>query len=282
MATDGQKAIAKAEFAASLAKFVSGLSKRVCTEDGQWAIKGFIDLHKNVYSISSDTKVTSKILEIQIFPELLTFASEEDFDLILTEHQNYYPDMSFVSKKDSNIKFAVDLKTTYRLPRCPHQCNGFTLGSHGKYFTERTSLKNIRFPYGTYSGHFCLGLIYDRAESATIDETVKVPLHALSSIASVMSNLQFFVAEKWQIASDKQGSNNTANIGSIKLISDVVSGKGMFANLGEEWFDEYWINYAKIQVANDKGEFKAITTLKAFVEYRKGDASLILPRRTKD
>ena len=34
----------------------------------------------------------------------------------------------------------------------------------------------------------------------------------------------FFVAPKWKIASDSRGSGNTANIGSIKNISDIKRG----------------------------------------------------------
>lgn len=48
------------------------------------------------------------------------------------QHQNYYPDISLVSKENENIKFAVDFKTSYRNPKKPFLCNGFTLGSHGK------------------------------------------------------------------------------------------------------------------------------------------------------
>jgi len=47
----------------------------------------------------------------------------------------------------------------------------------------------------------------------------------------VAKNFQFFVTEKWMIASDKGGSGNTANIGSINNIADIVAGRGMFPNL---------------------------------------------------
>ena len=155
---------------------------------------------------------------------LLEFAAIHDFKLVLAEHQNHYPDMSFVSVNNPDIKFAVDLKTTYRKPDKPHLCNGFTLGSHGEYFRNRTSSKNIRFPYAEYDGHFCLGVIYDRAHAATIDETKMVSVDEMSALNSVMSNMQFFVAEKWRLASDRRGSGNTANIGSIELIEDVLAG----------------------------------------------------------
>nr|WP_330216919.1 type II restriction endonuclease [Helicobacter pylori] len=39
-------------------------------------------------------------------------------------------------------------------------CNGFTLGSHGEYFRNRTSTKNIQFPYSHYLAHTCLGILY--------------------------------------------------------------------------------------------------------------------------
>jgi hypothetical protein len=50
------------------------------------------------------------------------------------------------------------------------------------------------------------------------------------------------VCEKWRLASDKQGSGNTANIGSITFIRDILADNSLFARLEEEWFDEYWMN----------------------------------------
>jgi len=79
----------------------------------------------------------------------------------------------------------------------------------------------------------------------------------------------------------KVGSGNTANIGSINNIKDVVLGKGMFSKLGEEWFDDYWMNYNKIIIADGKGGTKKITTLKDFVKYRNGDISLIVPKNNR-
>ena len=268
----------KENFESALNMLAATLSRHVSTEEGQWTVKGFIDTFRNVYTISSDTKIVSKILEIHLFPKILAFAEEHGFGVVLAAHQNYYPDISFVSKDDESIKFAVDFKTTYRNPDKPWLCNGFTLGSHGRYFEERTSTKNIQFPYGEYSGHFCLGIIYDRSDAATIDETKRHPLDELQSITSVISNIQFFVAEKWKIAGDKGGSGNTANIGSIQRIDDILSGNGMFARLGEEWFDDYWMNFGKITARLSGGKTKKITSLEDFVRYRKGDTSLIVRR----
>ncbi len=266
-------------FEKELKAFVSDLQKHISTDDGQWSIKGFIDIYENIYTISSDTKIISKILEIHLFPKILEFSKKIGYKVVLAEHQNYYPDISFVDQKNEAIKFAVDLKTTYRNPRKPYLCNGFTLGSHGKYFEERTSTKNIQFPYDSYSGHFCLGIIYDRKAGSTIDETSSYSLSELHSITSVVHNFQFFVAEKWKIAGDKPGSGNTANIGSIKNISDIIHENGMFAQLGESWFDEYWMNYDKIHHKDTKGKTKTIKSLLEFVKYRQGDTSLIVPQR---
>jgi hypothetical protein len=269
----------KEYFAEKLKDLVTELREHISTDDGQWTVKGFIDIFKNVYTISSDTKIVSKILEIHLFPKILHFAQTYGFKVVLAEHQNYYPDISFVKASDESVRFAVDFKTTYRNPTKPHLCNGFTLGSHGEYFENRTSTKNIQFPYASYSGHFCLGIIYDRADGATIDETKSHNVNELQSITSVAKNFHFFVTEKWKIASDKGGSGNTANIGSINRIADIINGRGMFSNLGEHWFDEYWMNYKKITIQDGKGDTKKISSLREFVEYKNGDVSLIVKKR---
>ncbi len=173
---------AKEDFAGKLAKLAKTLKKQVSTENGQWTVKGFIDIFRNVYTISSDTKIVSKILEIHLFPQILAFAQVNGYKIVLAEHQNYYPDISFVKSEDESVRFAVDFKTTYRNPGKSHLCNGFTLGSHGEYFINRTSRKNIQFPYSSYAGHFCLGIIYDRADNATIDET---RIHGIDELKAI-------------------------------------------------------------------------------------------------
>jgi hypothetical protein len=290
----------KADFKKELKKFTEGLKEYVSTGTGEWTVKGFI----NIYTISSDTKIVSKILEIHIFPQLLQFADKIGYSIVLAEKQNWYPDLSFVKKQNQNIKFAVDLKTTYRDPDFPGHINGFTLGSHGTYFKDRTSNKNIQFPYSKYLGHFCLGIIYSRTHFDEISETEIIQvqdiqekygdekpkigerqvttLPHLKSITSVIGNFDFFVAEKWEIASDHQGSANTANIGSITNIEDLKMGNGIFANLGEEWFDEYWINHGSASMLKD-GKTKKITKLKDFLDF-KGKHDLlekIIARQTK-
>ena len=270
----------KEQFLDRLRLLVAELKSHISDDEGQWTVKGFVDIFENIYTISSDTKIISKVLEIHLFPKLLKFAESCGYKIVIADHQNYYPDISFVKNDDENIKFALDFKTTYRMPGKKHLCNGFTLGSHGKYFEDRNSKKNIQFPYSSYLGHFCLGIIYDRV-SSPVDETKSYSLSQLRSISSVASNFDFFVAEKWRIASDRSGSGNTANIGSIKSIEDIINGNGIFSKLGETWFDDYWMNYNKITVSDGKGATRKITTLRDFVAYRGGDVSLVVPGNNK-
>lgn len=240
-------------------------------------------MFKNIYTISADTKIVSKILEIHLFPVILDFADKNNYVIVLADHQNYYPDMSFVNKNNDNIKFAVDLKTTYRLEEYPGFCNGFTLGSHGAYFTNRKSTKNIQFPYSEYSGHFCICAIYSRTVSNKVDETKIYNLSELKSITSVINNIGFFSSEKWEVASDKSGSGNTANIGSINFIEDLKNSNCVFKNLGEDVFYDYWMNYGKITIKDDEGKDKKITNLKDFLIYkgRESDIDKINPRPRK-
>lgn len=61
----------------------------------------------------------------------------------------------------------------------------------------------------------------------------------LQTIPSVITDFEFFAQEKWKIASDKSGSGNTANIGSITYIPDILQGNGIFSILEEGSFNEY-------------------------------------------
>ncbi|WP_371870720.1 type II restriction endonuclease, partial [Helicobacter pylori] len=60
-----------------------------------------------------------------------------------------------------------------------------------------------------------------------MDETEILQLEKLDNITSVIKDFIFFVEGKWKIASDKGRSGNTANIGSIQYIDDILQGNGM-------------------------------------------------------
>ena len=256
----------KALFLAQLKAFANTLADKIAVND-EWTIKGFIDIFKNIYTISSDTKIVSKVLELHLFPQFLAFAEQTGYDIELAAYQNYYPDLTFISKADPSIKFAVDLKTTYREEKRPDFCNGFTLGSHGEYFINRESSKNIQYPYSAYSGHFCFGIIYTRAVLDKKNETHTYSIDELNEIPSVIHDFLFFAEEKWKIASDKGGSGNTANIGSIHNIQDILNGNGVFAKAGEELFDDYWANFGKIEIPAG-GKRKKLSSFSEYLQYR--------------
>jgi hypothetical protein len=257
----------KTSFQTALSDFAKTLGQHIAL-NGEWTVKGFIDVFKNVYPISSDTKIISKILELHLFPHFVDFAHRLGYVIELAAHQNWYPDLTFVNKENSDIKFAVDLKTTYLDEKRIGFCNGFTLGSHGGYFANRDSSKNIQYPYNKYCAHFCLGIIYSRAILTSDYETKCFSVDDLSAIPSVINHFTFFVVEKWKIASDKRGSGNTANIGSIKNVSDILSGNGVFAKAGEGIFDDYWVNFNKIQIETKDGKRKAMTSFDEYIAYR--------------
>lgn len=103
-----------------------------------------------------------------------------------------------------------------------------------------------------------------------------------------MKDFEFFACEKWELASDHQGSSNTANIGGITWIEDIRSGNGMFAKVGEAVFDEYWMNYDQIQLFRDgkpamskKGNPRKITRLNDYMVHKGIDMDLYNSKRTK-
>lgn len=267
-------------FSGQLKKFASSLGERIAL-NGEWTIRGFIDIFKNVYTISSDTKIISKILELHIFPYFMSFAENIGYEIELAEQQNWYPDLTFINRRKPDIKFSVDIKTTYRREDYPGFCNGFTLGSHGEYFINRNSKKNIQYPYDEYSGHFCLGIIYTRSIIDKLTETKTYSVNEVMDIPAVIRDFTFFAEEKWRIASDKSGSGNTANIGSIQKIDDIVLGNGVFAKAGEELFDDYWINFGKMEVPDITGKHRKLSSFADYLRYRGLPDSLNNPKAAK-
>ncbi|MDE7098878.1 MAG: EcoRV family type II restriction endonuclease [Ruminococcus sp.] len=272
--------IEKEVFIRNLKEFADTLVNYIST-DNKWNIRKFIDIFKNVYTISADTKIVSKVLELHLFPYFLDFAEKIGYNIEPASYQNWYPDLTFVKKDNPKVKFAVDLKTTYRDEKHSGFCNGFTLGSHGEYFIDRTSTKNIQYPYNEYSGHFCLGIIYSRSELDKYAETRVYTTEDIDKMPSVIHSFTVFAEEKWKIASDKGGSGNTANIGSIKKIADILSGNGVFAKAGEELFDDYWANFGKIEIPDNTGKRKKLSSFSEYLEYRRLPAELDNPKASK-
>ncbi|MCK5346870.1 MAG: restriction endonuclease, partial [Candidatus Heimdallarchaeota archaeon] len=197
------------DFKKKLTKEIDNFLAAIATDSGEWIVKGFIDVYKNIYTISVDTKVISKIIELMLFPLLVSFAEKYKYKIVLSENQNHYPDMSFVPK--DGTKIALDLKSTYRTST--NRVNGFTLGAFTGYFRDQKSSKNITFPYSEYSSHLVLGVVYNRSKE-TADERKTYEISDLKKITSVIRDFEFIIQEKWKIAGEKPGSGNTKNIGS--------------------------------------------------------------------
>lgn len=202
---------------------------------------------------------------IFLFPKLCAFAEKNKYKMVLCKEQNFYPDISFIDK--DNHKFALDIKSTYR--KNNKEVNGMTLGAFTGYFRDRKSTKNITFPYNEYAGHFVLGVIYSR-EELKIDERRIYQIDELQNITSVVKDFVFFVQEKYKIALDRPGSGNTKNIGSVIKIDELTNGKGHFAELGEEIFNDYWMFYLTKDMAKSVDLKSApYKDLKEYFEYKK-------------
>ena len=237
------------------------------TDNNDWIVKGFIDVNKTIYTISNDTKVVSKIIEILLIPKLEKFAADNNMTLELPSKQNYYPDLTFKDEK-GNL-FAVDFKTSYY---DGNRVNGLTLGSYWGYFRNRTKAMNTDHPYGEYKCHLVIGMLYKQS-SIEIDAKRTYQVDEVTQIKSVIENFIFFVQPKWKIANDAPGSGNTRNIGGITEIEKLQKGEGPFAALGEDVFDDYWMNYYGKADAQKAGiglpKYNNIASYKQYLEQQK-------------
>lgn len=237
------------------------------TDSKDWIVKGFIDIDKNVYTITNDTKVVSKIIELLSIPKLELFASKNGLDLELPSKQNFYPDLTFKDKEGR--LFAVDFKSSYY---SGESVNGLTLGSYWGYFRDRDSIKNMDHTYNSYCSHIVLGMLYKQSENKSNEKSV-YNVDELSAIHSVIEDFVFFVQPKWKIANDMPGSGNTRNIGGIKNIQNLIHGEGPFATLGEDVFDDYWMGYFNKTDARTAGigtpRYNNLTTYKKYLKKQK-------------
>lgn len=236
----------------------------MATNEGDWIIKGFIDVYQRVYSISVDTKIVSKVLELLLFPMFVEFAETHGLEIELCQHQNFYPDLTFTHRA-SGKRFALDIKSTYR--ESGTNVNGMTLGAFTGYFRNRESNKNTLYPYNEYAAHFVLGVIYSKCDEVA-DERKQFSLSDLAKIPSVIKDFQFFAQPKYRIATARPGSGNTKNIGSVVKIDALVNGAGPFATLGEEVYDDYWMFYLTRDMAEAVGVKRPYMNLKTYLAYK--------------
>ncbi len=251
------------------------LRDRVAAENGDWTVKGFIDVYQRVYTISLDTKVLSKVLELLLFPVIQTFAQEHSYRLVLARQQNQYPDISLISGDD--VYYALDIKTTFRRPpdKQGHvKVNGMTLGTFGGYFRDRERTTLSTFPYKMYAKHYVLGVVYTQVTD--VDERRIYDLSQLNHIPSVARDFSFFLQEKYRIAADRAGSGNTRNIGSTVYLDRLINGQGVFADLGVEIFDDYWMNYRTRDMARAEGfEHPPYSNLLEYKQFKAQGAQIL-------
>lgn len=222
-------------FREKLLGYFDDLRRQVAAQDGAWTVKGFIDVYSQIYTISLDTKVLSKVLELLMFPVLQRFAEQNEYDVRLASAQNQYPDVTLISRYDPAQCYALDIKTTFRTHADKQGrmlVNGMTLGTFQGYFRTRNRPVSSLLAYDRYIRHYVLGIVYSRVEG--IDERKVYTIEELNDIPSVANNFEFFLHEKYQIASDQPGSGNTKNIGSSKLLERLLDGTGVFSELSHQ------------------------------------------------
>ncbi|WP_350455618.1 type II restriction endonuclease [Macellibacteroides fermentans] len=253
-------------FLQKLQQEVGYFNSILSTERGDWIVKGFIDIYKNIYTITLDTKVVSKVIEILLIPAFNKFAEKNNLKLELAPQQNFYPDLTFICK-DSGEKYAVDIKSTMKDDE--NKIKSMTLGAFTGYFRNRASSKNTKYPYGDYSGHFVFGVVYTQIIDS-VNEKEKYTIDELGEIQSVIKDFVFFVQPKYKIATDRPGSGNTKNIGSVANLDDLINGNGKFSTLGEDIFDDYWMFYLTKDMAKDVGlNEPPYNNLITYFEYKK-------------
>ena len=167
------------------------------TSNNEWIVKGFIDIDKNVYTITNETKVVSKIIEFLLIPKLDKFARNHGMDLELPSKQNYYPDLTF--KDNEGHLFAVDFKSSYYNS---DTVNGLTLGSYWGYFRNRDKKMSMDYTYNSYSAHIVLGMLYKQSDETANEKSV-FGVDELEVIHSVIENFLFFVQPKWKKSFEK-------------------------------------------------------------------------------
>ena len=251
-------------------ELLSQLERELQTENGLWTLRGFVDTARRVYSLGNDTKVISKALELMLLPPIIRFWEGKGYRVTTARHQNFYPDISI---ERENARYALDLKTTYRLrlssPDRPPRVSGFTLGAFTGYFRDRESTKNVTYPYGSYRQHYVVGIVYTQVADLqpgvyTVDDLEQIP--------PPIRDIEILFQEKWRIASDRPGSGNTRNIGSVTELEALREGRGPFARLGEvgeRVFNEYWQHYLNREMARAVDlPNPPFRNLREYLEYR--------------
>lgn len=234
--------------------FQEAFKKKLEEANSDYTICGVVTKEGVVYPLGSDTKVLSTIFELFTRPLIVEIAKEYGYEVKEPDVQNHYPDFTLFKKNDNKNRIAVDVKTTY--VDKDSDSFGFTLGGYTS-FIRGNGKKNIVYPFSEYSEHWVIGYVYKRIATKKSAESKTYKVNELEKITLPYENVQIFVQEKWRISSDKAGSGNTTNIGSINgKLADFEEGKTPFKS--EEEFLDYWRNYERT-AAEREGVFSNVS-----------------------
>jgi len=239
--------------------FKDVFERRLAATVQNYAISGVISQEGLIYPLGSDTKVLSTIFELYTRPLMMETADELGLQLIEPTVQNHYPDFTLCLGDECKKKIAVDVKTTYVTH--PEQKFTYTLGGYTSFIRVGNETKNIVFPFTDYVEHWVVGYVYERVAEKKAAQHAYYTIDKLDDIPLPYRNVRVFVQEKWRISSDRAGSGNTTNIGSITgNIDDFRNGNGPFRS--EEEFLDYWRNYGR--TAADRNDFRNIEGYRAW------------------
>lgn len=230
----------------------------------KFEVTGLLTRDDRIYPFGTDTKVLSTIFELLVRPFICEIADEHGLKIYEPEQQNYYPDFTLMKSKNDKAKIAIDVKTTYRDFRKDGTWRArFTLGSFASFM--RNGTKNIAFPYSEYVEHYIIGFIYTRV--INVNDNYLYNLDNREKVPYSFKDVEWFIQEKYKIASDTPGSGNTENIGSITAssVEEFARGNGPFADLGEDTFNDYWINFPRYR----QRESRHFINLQQYLAWRK-------------
>lgn len=243
------------------------LEKELARLEGNYGVCGIVDQGGLVYPLGADTKVLSTIFELVSRPAVYAAAKALGYDVVEPTVQNHYPDFTLCRGNACKEKIALDVKTTYRMK--DGDKFSYTLGGYTSFIREGNENKNIVFPFTDYTEHWVLGFVYNRIAEKKAGAEHSYGLDQLEEIPLPFSNVEVFVQEKWRISSDRAGSGNTTNIGSIHAtLADFEQGAGPFES--EEEFLEYWRGYGR--TAADRK--KSYSNIRGFRAFKKGEGGL--------
>jgi len=190
--------------------------------DVVWNFVGILDTKRKLHPIPKNIQIQA-LFEYIAKKKIIKLAKRWGCKITEAKSTREYPDLTIEGGKIGDRKIAIDVKTTRRINY--KTISGFTLGSYAGYFKyPNVKRSGCRIPYGQFDEHWIVGFIYTWNENA---DTLRM-----------VSDIDLIVQPKWKIASKSTGTGTTTAIGSIKKISNLKAGRGVFSS--EKEFLDYW------------------------------------------